>query len=191
MRRLPGDANVWGMDEPIPHASAPPGAFRLPRIRALSVLQSRFILSRNYVGRLAFVSHGRLELLPIHYVFVDGRIIGRISSRVGGAPWQGNIEVVFEVDEPIGLFEWRSVIVRGLLRKLAPPLLSEDRPAYWSAVSAFQTLVPGAFTERDPTPFRRALFTINPLEITGREASTSFLSRSRPDTPERSHGDHV
>jgi nitroimidazol reductase NimA-like FMN-containing flavoprotein (pyridoxamine 5'-phosphate oxidase superfamily) len=179
------------MDEPTPDASTPTGGCRVPRIRALSVLQSRFILSRNHVGRLAFVSDGRLELLPIHYVFVDGCVIGRTSSSIGGASWEGNSEVVFEVDEPDRLFEWRSVIVRGVLRKLAPPLLSEDRPAYWSAVSAFQALVPDAFTERDPTPFRRALFTINPSEITGREASVSFLSRSRPDTPERSHGDHV
>jgi nitroimidazol reductase NimA-like FMN-containing flavoprotein (pyridoxamine 5'-phosphate oxidase superfamily) len=179
------------MDERTPDSSAPVGAIRIPRIRALSVLQSRFILTRNHVGRLAFVSDGRLELLPIHYVFANGSIIGRTSTSVGGTSWAGNSEVVFEVDEPDRLFEWRSVIVRGVLRKLAPPLVSEDRPAYWSAVSAFQALVPDAFTERDPTPFRRALFTIDPSEITGREASMSFVSPARRNSQERSHGDHI
>lgn len=171
--------------------SAPASWTRTPRIRTLSALQSSFVLSRNRVGRLAFVGGGRLELLPVHYVYADGRIVGRTSFCASSRARDGASEVVFEVDEPDGLFEWRSVIVRGAMQVITSPAIGGDRQAYWSAVVAFRTLVPDAFTERDPTPSRRVIFTIEPTEITGREASMSFLSRSRPDAQERSHGDHV
>jgi uncharacterized protein len=180
---------------PDPDAAADPAApaswTRTPRIRTLSALQSSFVLTRNRVGRLAFIHAGRIELLPVHYVYADGRIVGRTSFSASSRAGDGASEVVFEVDEPEALFEWRSVIVRGTMQLVSPPALGEDRHTYWSAVAAFRALVPDAFTERDPTPSRRVIFTIDPTEITGREASMSFLSRTRPDAQERSHGDHV
>ena len=178
--------------EPTPDSTAPAAWARTPRIRSLSALQSTFVLSRNHVGRLAFLCGGRLELLPVHYVFADGRLVGRTSFHGWTSPDDATSEIVFEVDEAPGLFEWRSVIVRGTMRMITAPPAGADRDAYWSAVVAFRELVPDAFTERDPTPARRIVFAIEPTEITGREASMSFFSRPRPaTTKERSHGDYL
>src|SRR5688572_14358266 len=138
----------------MPEAISLPDAFRTPRIRTLSALQSQFVLQRNHVGRLAFVSAGRVELLPIHYAFADGVIIGRTSCSSSLSAPRADGDIVFEVDEPDRLFEWRSVVVRGTLRMLPPPVTGEERHTYWSVISAFRTLVPDAFTERDPTPSR-------------------------------------
>ncbi|HYC53206.1 MAG TPA: pyridoxamine 5'-phosphate oxidase family protein [Gemmatimonadaceae bacterium] len=165
------------MSELTSEKHAPSSWARAPRIRALSSLQSHFVLSRNHVGRIAFVGDGRIELIPVHYVYWNGVVVGRTSSGIKRALGGQGPEVVFEVDEPETLFEWRSVIVRGSIDFMAADLPS-DRGAYWKAVRVFQTLLPDAFTERDPMPSRRVMFVIHPNEMTGRESSMSFLSRS-------------
>ena len=147
-----------------------PAVIRGPRIGALNARQMEFVLRRNHVGRVAFVSDARMELQPIHYVFHDGAIYGRTSFGTKYLNFLLRPEVVFEVDEATGLFDWRSVIVRGeltILRSRGP--LSES-VAYWNGVAAVRTLSPEAFTERDPMPKRSVLFRIRPTSITGREA---------------------
>ena len=37
------------------------------------------ILARHTVGRLAFTLHNRVDIEPLHYVFLDGWIYGRTS----------------------------------------------------------------------------------------------------------------
>ena len=157
----------------------PPAAWsRGPRIRALSTRQAEFVLTRNHVGRVAFHDGTRVELLPVHYVYADGMVVARTSRGVKDSIWQQRPDVVFEVDESQALFEWRSVIVRGTLRVLATTGSREQRLEHWNAVGIIRTLIRDAFTERDPTPGRQVIFTITPNEISGREASASYLSRS-------------
>ena len=143
---------------------------RGPRIRELNARQMEFVLRRNHVGRVAFLSDARLELQPIHYVFDDGCIYGRTSFGTKYLNFLLRPEVVFEVDEATGLFDWRSVIVRGELAVLRSRGPRAEPFAYWNAVAAVRTLSPEAFTERDPTPNRSVLFRIRPASISGREA---------------------
>lgn len=150
---------------------------RGPRIRALSTVQSEFILARNHVGQLSFIASGRPELLPLHYVFADGRIVTRTSYGAKCTAWAEQPGVVFGVEESDGLFDWRSVVVRGVARLLPQHGTRSERAAYWSAVDVVRTLVPEALTERDPTPHRRVILEVVPVEISGREASTRFLPR--------------
>ena len=145
---------------------------RGPRIRELNARDRVIVLSRNHVGRLAFMSEGRIELLPVHYVFVDGAIVGRTSLGTKYMGWLVRDQVVFEVDESDGLFDWRSVVVRGMVTILRPRGPEPERSAHRRAVAAIRTLIPDAFTERDPTPSRGVVFAITPLAITGRMAST-------------------
>lgn len=160
---------------PVP--AAPSLWSRGPRIRALSPTQSEFILRRNCVGRLSFVSDGRPELLPVHYVFARGTIYVRTSFGAKCAAWEQQPHVVMGVDESDGLFDWRSVLVRGVVRILTPHGTEVERGAFWDAVVALQALQSQVFTERDPTPQRRVIVAISPVEISGREASTHFIQR--------------
>jgi len=143
-------------------------------------MQSGFVLARNHVGRVAFVSHGRPELLPVHYVYADQTIFGRTSFGAKACDWIRGCEVVFEVDEPHDLFEWRSVVARGTIQILTPEGTGEQQAAYVNAIAAMRRISPETLTERDPTPNRRLLFSIHPSELTGREASNGF-SRTPSD----------
>ena len=145
---------------------------RHPRLRDLKRREAEAVLSRNFVGRVAFAGARRVEIFPVHYVFVNDAIIGRTSLGTKYMTWLARTEVAFEVDEAEGLFEWRSVIVRGTVTVLRSRGTSEEHLAYEQALSAFRKLMPAAFTARDPTPQRAILFAIALEEITGRQAST-------------------
>jgi uncharacterized protein len=149
---------------PRPHA---------PRMHTLTQRQMEFVLSRNHVGRVAYVSDYRVEIRPVHYVYHAGALYGRTAFETKGLTWLVRPYVVFEVDEVSALFDWRSIVVRGrvsLLRRDGPP---EQLIAYWAAVDTIRMLIPTAFMEGDPTPDRTVIFRIEPSEMTGFEASTS------------------
>jgi uncharacterized protein len=142
-----------------------------PRFRELDREASEAILRRNHVGRLAFAHHGRVDIEPIHYVYADGVVNCRTSPGTKTDVLRHQPSVAFEVDEVDGLFSWRSVVVRGSVY-VAEPVGSEvERAAYQSAVNHLKCLLPGAFTEADPTGFRSIVLRLHAHEITGREAS--------------------
>ena len=143
---------------------------RTPRFRHMSNREMAVVLSRNQVGRIAYHGDGRLELVPVHYVYAEGAIIGRTSLGTKYLSWLTRDQVVFEVDESQGLYDWRSVITRGRVRILTPQGSPDERAAWNEAVAALRRLTDGAMTERDPTPHRSVVFVIAPTQMTGRLA---------------------
>ena len=138
-----------------------------PHFRELSRAEAEEVLARNHVGRLAFVDEGHVDIEPIHYVFANGAIHGRTAAgtklhALAHHPW-----VALEADEIEGMFNWRSVVVRGTVYKLDPTLDEKD---YAESVDMIRRLVPGALAPEDPTPSRDIVFRIYLGEINGRAA---------------------
>lgn len=139
-----------------------------PSIHELDRAACEAILARHSVGRLAFTAHNRVDIEPLHYVYIDGWIYGRTSPgrKIEGVAHQHH--VAFEVDEVAGPFDWRSVVVHGGWYRMesAPPA---EMPRWERGVEALRALMPGSLTKDDPVPFRTVVFRIHAAEITGRE----------------------
>jgi uncharacterized protein len=139
-----------------------------PQFRELDREACEAMLSTHSVGRLAFASHNRVDIEPLHYALVDGWLYGRTSPGNKLTSIAHNRWVAFEVDEINGLFEWRSVVVHGAwyLWENAPPA---EQPAWERGIGALRALVPDTLTPQDPVPFRTVVFRIHLAEVTGRE----------------------
>jgi nitroimidazol reductase NimA-like FMN-containing flavoprotein (pyridoxamine 5'-phosphate oxidase superfamily) len=156
------------------------GAPAAPRFRTLSRQECEVILARNYVGRFAFARGEQIDIIPLHYVFVNegnGFICMRTAegTRVeeSGNSF-GSWPAAFEIDEVEGLFSWRSVVVHGRFHAASPGNKDwQANPERWEkAAGSFRTLIPDAFTDTDPTLFRYMLVRLEVSEISGREATT-------------------
>ena len=78
-----------------PDGSAPARWTRQPRIHRLTARQSACVLTRNHVGRIAYILNGRAGILPVHYVFDGNVIVGRTSFGPKAMAWVEQ-DVVFE-----------------------------------------------------------------------------------------------
>ena len=139
-----------------------------PVIRELAPDESRALLGRHHVGRIAFTSNERVDIQPIHYVFEERWLYGRTSRGSKFATLARHSWCAFEVDEVRDLFDWDSVVVKGHMELLDPELGSPD--AYTRGLTLMRSIVPASFTDDDPVPHRSILFRLEASEITGRSA---------------------
>lgn len=142
-----------------------------PLFKALSREECESVLLRNNVGRLAFAIHDRVNILPIHYAFLNGWIYARTSSASKLRDILRNRRIAFEVDEHSDMFDWRSVIVHGPLYVIQPDAAQIARSVYRTALTAIRGLLPSALTETDPVPFRDQLVRIRAVDMTGRASA--------------------
>ena len=142
-----------------------------PAFRDLTSEESRAILERHHVGRIAFSFHDRVDIQPIHYVFKDNWLYGRTARGSKFATLVHNPWCAFEVDEIRGTFDWESVVVKGHLELLDPELASQD--AYTLGLELMRDIVPETFRDGDPVPQRSILFRVHANEVTGRSARST------------------
>lgn len=144
-----------------------------PTFRNLSREEIDDVLRNNAVGRLAYAVASDVEIIPVHYVYATDWIYGRTApggrvQRTGERWWP----VAFEVDEIKGLFDWRSVVVKGGLYTLPPDGAEWQREAWADGVDLLRKLIPESLREDDPVPERSTIFRIAVQEVTGKQAST-------------------
>lgn len=128
------------------------------------------LLTRNNVGRIAYAFHDRVDIEPINYVYADGWIYGRTSHGSKLATIEHHRWVAFEVDESRGIFDWRSVVVRGAVNFLTPDSAPAEAHSFEHGLSLLRELLPGTLQANDPVPFRQVVFRIHLDEVTGRQA---------------------
>ena len=146
---------------------------KVPAFRALDLAECDAILDRNSVGRIAFSFHDRVDIEPLHYVRDAEWLYIRTSEGSKMTVIAHNHWVAFEVDEVEGVFDWRSVVVRGTVYAVDPEGPPLERRAHAHAVALLKALVPRTLEAGDPVPFRDLVFRIHIDEVTGRAASTA------------------
>ncbi len=135
-------------------------------IRELDQRDINALLARNLFGRLAWLRDGRIDVLPIRYVYADGSIYGRTSP--GGKLLAMNphgTAVAFEVDEVQSTRQWRSVLIHGTF---VVAEADSGREEYLRALGTIRRMDHLALRDEDPTPERRELFRILIQSATGR-----------------------
>lgn len=155
-------------------SGADPGS-QQPRFRNLARDECEQLLDRNHIGRIAFAFHDRVDIAPIHYVYSNEWIYFRTSQGTKFSTISHHRWVAFEVDECEGMFDWRSVVVKGTCYVLDPDTSTHQDPAYAQGVTLLRKLIPETFTGADPVPFRQSVFRIHLDEVTGREARSKGL----------------
>jgi nitroimidazol reductase NimA-like FMN-containing flavoprotein (pyridoxamine 5'-phosphate oxidase superfamily) len=139
-----------------------------PTFRDLDFHEIEGILQSHVYGRLAFTFRDRVDIEPIHYVYVDGWLVCRTApgtklTQLSHHPW-----VAFEIDEVRELFVWRSVVVKGTVYFVQPDGHAVTDEAWTQALAALRSLVPEALGEGDPTPARNVVFRVHIDEMHGR-----------------------
>jgi nitroimidazol reductase NimA-like FMN-containing flavoprotein (pyridoxamine 5'-phosphate oxidase superfamily) len=141
-----------------------------PIFRTLEESESRSLLARHRVGRIAYSLHDRVDIEPVHYAFDGDWLFGRTSMGAKLATLVHRPWCAFEVDEIHGMFDWSSAVVKGSFYLLDPEGSSPG--LYGRALDLLTALVPQTFSPEDPAPHRGILFGIYVQEISGRSART-------------------
>jgi nitroimidazol reductase NimA-like FMN-containing flavoprotein (pyridoxamine 5'-phosphate oxidase superfamily) len=143
---------------------------RLPRFRELTRDEIDVFLAAQHYGRLAYAFRDRVDIEPIHYVYHEGWIYGRTQPGAKLTLLQRNPWVAFEIDEVRGIFEWKSVVVKGTVYFVGDQATDRAEDLYEEVIERLRELVPETMTEADPVPDRWVLFRIFVDEARGREA---------------------
>lgn len=134
--------------------------------RTLDTADIESILVRNSIGRLAFIRGGRIDILPIQYVYRGGSIYGRTAEDGKLREIDGDgTEVAFEVDEIRSHRSWSSVLVHGTFHLLVPQREHEE---WLRALGILRRVQKSALRGDDEHPERTQLFRIIVSSATGR-----------------------
>jgi uncharacterized protein len=147
-----------------------------PSFNKMTARDSRALLRRHGVGRLAFTFKDRVDIEPIGYVLDGSWLYGRTSRGTKMAQLKHNPWVAFEVDEVEGPFDWRSVVVHGTVYFLNPG--GQEHPDFARAMELLRKRDPRTLRGDDPAPRRTIFFRIHLDEVTGRAAATKRVRRS-------------
>ena len=143
---------------------------RKPVFTALTDEESGAVLSRNHIGRVAFLNDAVVDIEPVSYAAVNSWIFIRSAEGTKLEAFAHSPYVAFEVDEIEGPFDWRSVVAHGTIYVMADDNVRVDRRDFERAVRALRSFAPRTLKADDPVPFRRTIYGIHVDRLTGRRA---------------------
>jgi uncharacterized protein len=145
---------------------------RGPQFFILDPAECREVLARNHVGRIAFREQDRVTIRPVGYVARDNWLFLRSAYGATMESLEHDPFVAFEVDEIVGPFDWRSVVVHGTIYLLPTNGAPIEQREARRAMDAIRSVMPGAFSPSDPVPERQILYGLNIQEVSGRMAQS-------------------
>jgi nitroimidazol reductase NimA-like FMN-containing flavoprotein (pyridoxamine 5'-phosphate oxidase superfamily) len=142
------------------------------KVRELSRDESLALLAGHHVGHIALTFHDRVRLKLCNYLYSEGWIharteLGEDLTMARHHPWGA-----FEVDETVGIYDWRSVEVSGAIEFLSSDMQSPDWYEFENSVNILRKAVPQILTADDPMPQRIQLVRLHVDNIQGRESSS-------------------
>ena len=143
---------------------------RKPVFARLTAAESKALLRRNHVGRIAFVNQGVVDIEPVHFVTSTSWLLMRSAEGTKLEAFAHSPYVAFEVDEVEGPFDWRSVVVHGTIYFIDPERGETDRALQEEAVRHLRTIDADMLTADDSAPHRQQLLRIYVDEVTARSA---------------------
>lgn len=142
----------------------------------LSDAETERLLKEQVVGRIACQSKGDIYLVPINYVYRDGYVYGHSGEGKKIRLMRENPQVCFEIDEIRSVFQWKSVIAKGVYEELTD--VDEKQQAMQGIIHRIMPLVTNpqghpshGITEKDSdvgTTVELIVYRIRLEEITGR-----------------------
>jgi hypothetical protein len=151
---------------------------RSPEFLVLAPRDCRAILTRNHLGRLAFVHDGVVDIEPLGYASSRAWLFMRSAPGTKLDALAHRPYVAFQVDEVDGPFDWRSVVVHGTIYRLPEDGSPIERRERRHAVTAFRRVMPAAFTTHDPVPERAIVFGLHIDRMDGRMARRATSKRT-------------
>jgi nitroimidazol reductase NimA-like FMN-containing flavoprotein (pyridoxamine 5'-phosphate oxidase superfamily) len=143
---------------------------RLPEFLILTTADCRRVLARNHLGRLAFFNGKSVDIEPIGFALKGEWLYARSAYGTKIESLSRRPFVALEVDEVLGPFDWRSVVVHGTIYELPLDGSDAERRERSRAVNAIKAAMPGAFTGHDPTPERQIVYGLHIDKLDGRMA---------------------
>lgn len=142
----------------------------------LSDTQIEKLLQEQVTGRIACQADGEVYLVPINYVYRDGCIYGHSAEGKKIRMMRKNPSVCFEVDDIRSVFQWQSVIAKGIYEEITDA--EEKQQAMQGIIHRIMPLVTSpqghpshGITEKDSdvgTTVELIVYRIKLAEISGR-----------------------
>ena len=147
--------------------------------RRLTREAAESLCAKHHVGSLAIGFHDALTIELVNYVYSEGSIYGRLEDGPDLTVLKHHQWVAFQMSEVEGVYDWRTVTVRGSVQLLIAERSEHDRAECEKALALLRSVVPAVMTDRDPIPQRVQLFRLFIDSIEGRE-SRSESARGLP-----------
>ena len=132
------------------------------------------LLQSEAVGRIGCYGNEKVYVVPIGYVYHDGKIYCHTDEGLKVQIMRWNPHVCFEVDDTRDMGNWKSVIAWGTFKELQDEertdalklLINRKLPIVSSLLAHLGSMWP--FIDDDTASIKGVVFSINIREITGR-----------------------